>query len=91
MHFKSLSNEINNYLIIEALTAGDPPIAGSSRAAGFTDILISYVYSLAFGSNRGADYGYASAITIIIFFITAGITIVQYRFTRTWEEVGENV
>lgn len=81
----------NNYLIIEALTAGDPPIAGSSRAAGFTDILISYVYQLAFGSNRGADYGYASAITIIIFFITAGITIVQYRFTRTWEEVGENV
>lgn len=81
----------NNYLIIEALTAGDPPIPGSSRAAGYTDILISYVYQLAFGSNRGADYGYASAITIIIFFITAGITLVQYRYTRTWEEVGENV
>ncbi|MEL7434029.1 MAG: ABC transporter permease subunit, partial [Chloroflexota bacterium] len=81
----------NNYLLIEALTAGDPPIPGSSRAAGFTDILISYVYQLAFGSNRGADYGYASAITIIIFFITAGITLVQYRYTRTWEEVGENV
>lgn len=81
----------NNYLIIEALTAGDPPIPGSSRAAGFTDILISYVYQLAFGSNRGADYGYASAITIIIFFITAGITLFQYRYTRTWEEVGENV
>ncbi|MEM9952550.1 MAG: ABC transporter permease subunit [Chloroflexota bacterium] len=81
----------NNYLLIEALTAGDPPIPGSDRPAGFTDILISYVYSLAFNNNRGADYGYASAITIIIFFLVAGITMIQFRFTKQWEEVGENV
>jgi ABC-type sugar transport system permease subunit len=59
--------------------------------AGATDILISYTYGLAFGSNRGADYGYASAITIIIFLIVAAATMLQYRFTRNWEEVGENV
>jgi ABC-type sugar transport system permease subunit len=81
----------NNYLLIEALTAGDPPIPGTPTPAGYTDILISYTYRLAFGSNQGADYGYASAITIIIFVIVAIVTLFQYRFTKTWEEVGENV
>jgi ABC-type sugar transport system permease subunit len=80
----------NNYLLITALTQGNPPINGSPiPGVGYTDILISYVYKSAF-SNQ-ADYGYASAITIIIFLMVAAITLVQYRFTRTWEQVGENV
>ena len=81
----------NNYLIIEALTEGDPPIPGTSTPVGYTDILINYTYNLAFGSERGADYGYASAISIIIFLIVATIALFQYRFTKAWEEVGENV
>jgi ABC-type sugar transport system permease subunit len=81
----------NNYLIIELLTQGDPQMPNTPTPAGATDILISYTYGLAFGSNRGADYGYASAITIIIFLIVAAATMLQYRFTRSWEEVGENV
>lgn len=87
----SFAFNFNNYLMIELLTGGDPPIANSPLPAGYTDILISYTYGLAFGSNRGADYGYASAITIIIFVLVAIITLLQYRFTRTWEETGENV
>ncbi|MEQ8676090.1 MAG: maltose ABC transporter permease MalF [Aggregatilineales bacterium] len=87
----SFAFNFNNYLMIELLTRGDPPIAGSPVPAGYTDILISYTYGLAFGSDRGADYGYASAITIIIFGIVAGITLLQYRFTKAWEETGENV
>jgi arabinogalactan oligomer / maltooligosaccharide transport system permease protein len=80
----------NNYLLITALTQGNPPINGSPiPGVGYTDILISYVYKSAF-SNQ-ADYGYASAITIVIFFLVAAITLIQYRFTRTWEQVGENV
>lgn len=82
----------NNFLLIDALTGGNPPILETDRPAGYTDILISYVYRLAFGgSGRGSDYGYASAITIIIFFLVAGVTLLQYRFTKQWEEVGENV
>lgn len=81
----------NNYLMIELLTQGDPQLPNTPTPAGATDILISYTYGLAFGSNRGADYGYASAITIIIFLIVAAVTVLQYRFTRSWEEVGENV
>lgn len=80
----------NNYLLITALTGGNPPIAGSPiPGVGQTDILISYVYKSAF-SNQ-ADYGYASAITIIIFLMVAAITLIQYQYTRTWEQVSENV
>jgi arabinogalactan oligomer/maltooligosaccharide transport system permease protein len=81
----------NNFILIEALTQGNPPIPNSPTPAGYTDILINYVYSLAFDSGSGVNYGYASAITIIIFLIVASITVFQYRFTRTLEEVGKNV
>ena len=54
-------------------------------------ILISYVYNLAFSGSRGVDYGFASAISIVIFFIVGAITLFQFRYTRMWEEVSENV
>lgn len=81
----------NNYLLIELLTNGDPPIPGTSTPAGYTDLLINYTYNLAFGSGSGADYGYASAITIVIFAIVALITLFNFRFIARWEEVAENV
>lgn len=87
----SFTFNFNNFLLIEALNGGNPPIPNTSTRVGYTDILISYTYRLAFGSDRGADYGYASAITIVIFAIVGAITLFNYRFTRTWEAVGENV
>jgi ABC-type sugar transport system permease subunit len=33
----------------------------------------------------------AAAITIIIFFVVGAITLFQFRLTRTWEAVSENV
>lgn len=85
----SFTFNFNNFLLIEALTGGNPPILGSPVPAGQTDILINYVYNSAF-SNQ-ADYGYASAITIIIFFIVAFITLLQFRITNRLEQVSENV
>ncbi len=87
----SFTFNFNNYLLIELLTQGNPPIPGTPTPAGYTDILISYTYNLAFGTDRGAQYGYASAITIVIFALVAVVTMIQFRFTRQWEEVGENV
>ncbi|MCP4360146.1 MAG: ABC transporter permease subunit [Chloroflexi bacterium] len=81
----------NNFNIIFLFNGGGPPIVGAATRAGHSDILISYVYNLAFAGGRGADYGLASAVTIIIFFIVAIITLAQFRFTNMWEEVGENV
>ena len=81
----------NNFNLIYIFNAGGPPIAGTPTPAGHTDILISYVYNLAFTASRGVDYGFAAAITIIIFVVIGIITIMQFRYTRMWEEVSENV
>jgi ABC-type sugar transport system permease subunit len=81
----------NNFNVIFLFIEGGPPIAGASTEAGHTDILISYVYNLAFAGGRGAQYGLAAAITMVIFVIIAVITLFQFRFTRMWEEVSENV
>jgi ABC-type sugar transport system permease subunit len=77
--------------LIYLFNAGGPPMANAPTPAGHTDILISYVYNLAFAGTRGVNYGFASAITIVIFSIVAVITLFQFRYTRMWEEVGENV
>ena len=81
----------NNFNLIYIFNAGGPPMAGTPTPAGHTDILISYVYNLAFTASRGVDYGFAAAITIIIFFIVGAMTLFQFRYTRMWEEVSENV
>jgi ABC-type sugar transport system permease subunit len=81
----------NNFNLIYIFNAGGPPMAGTPTPAGHTDILISYVYNLAFSASRGVNYGFAAAITIVIFFIVGTITLIQFRYTRMWEEVSENV
>lgn len=85
----SFTFTFNNYLLIELLTKGNPPMPGIVTTAGYTDILISYTYNLAFSNN--ADYGYASAITLIIFVVMVVIALFNYRFVGRWERIGENV
>lgn len=87
----SFTFNFNNFNLIFLFIQGGPPIAGAATRAGHTDILISYVYNLAFAGGRGFDYGLASAVTIIIFIIVATITLLQFRYTQMWEEVSENV
>jgi arabinogalactan oligomer / maltooligosaccharide transport system permease protein len=85
----SFTFTFNNYLLIELLTKGNPPMPGITASAGYTDILISYTYNLAFGAN--ADFGYASAITLIIFVVMVVIALFNYRFVARWERISENV
>lgn len=80
----------NNFNLIYIFNAGGPPMK-EDLIAGHTDILISYVYNLAFSGGTGIDYGFAAAITIFIFIIVGIITLLQFRFTGMWEEVSENV
>ena len=87
----SFTFNFNNFNLIYLFNQGNPPMAGTPTPAGHTDILISYVYNLAFSGNRGVNYGFASAITFIIFVIVGVITLLQFRFTSMWEEVSENV
>jgi ABC-type sugar transport system permease subunit len=81
----------NNFNLIYVFIGGGPPIPGASTRAGYTDILISYVYNLAFEGGRGVNYGFASAISIVIFILIALMSLAQFKFTNMWEEVSENV
>jgi len=88
----SYVTNFNNFGVIYLFIQGGPPIIGATTPAGHTDLLISYVYKLAFESGgRGVQYGLASAISFIVFFIVGAITLFQYRFTNMWEEASENV
>lgn len=87
----SFALNFNSLNTVFLFNDGGPPMVGTTTPAGHSDILISYVYRLAFGTGAGQEYGYASAISIVIFAILIVITLFQWRFMRTWEEVGENV
>ncbi|MDY6874009.1 MAG: ABC transporter permease subunit [Chloroflexota bacterium] len=81
----------NNFNLIYVFINGGPPIPTATTTAGYTDIIISYVYNLAFASGRGVQYGYASAISVVLFILIAVMSLAQFRFTNMWEEVSENV
>jgi ABC-type sugar transport system permease subunit len=76
----------NNFNVIYLYNQGGPPFAGATTPIGQTDILISYVFKLAFQGARGADFGFAAAISIIIFVVVIIITLFQFRYTNMWEE-----
>ncbi len=86
----SFAFNFNNFTIVELFAEGGPPISPDT-AAGHSDILIPYTYGLAFGSGRGADYAFASTISIVIFVMIAIITYFNFQFTQRWEETSENV
>jgi arabinogalactan oligomer / maltooligosaccharide transport system permease protein len=82
----SFALNFNNFGSIYLLTGGGPA-AGDQTVAGSTDILISYTYKLAFASGKGSDYGLASAIALIIFFIVATISALTFWRTKALENV----
>ena len=81
----SFAFNFNNFNNIYLLTKGGPP-TGSS-VAGATDILISYTYKLAFAAGKGNDYGLASSVAIIIFFIVGTISTITFWRTKALENV----
>ena len=82
----SFAFNFNNFNNVYLLTGGGP-YNGASSIAGNTDILISYTYKLAIASGKGSDYGLASAVAIIIFFIVAGISAISFWKTKSLENV----
>lgn len=83
----------NNFMIIDAMFGGGPSMIGTTAPpVGHTDNLISYTFRFAFSSSGGSrNFGFASAIAIIIFFIVGTLSIIQFRLSKRFEEVGENV
>ncbi|RZU66645.1 carbohydrate ABC transporter membrane protein 1 (CUT1 family) [Microterricola gilva] len=82
----SFAFNFNNFNLIYMLTNGGPRDASAPIPVGYTDILISMVYKVAFtGETR--DYGLASAFSIIIFAIVAIIAIISFRRTKALEDL----
>jgi len=82
----SFAFNFNDFGKIYLLTGGGPP-AEDQSIAGATDILISYTYKLAFESGKGANFGLAAALSIVIFFVVASISAVTFWRSRTLEEM----
>ena len=86
----SFAFNFNNFVVIDLYNRGGPPMPNVPTPVGYTDILATYTYRIAFGASGVSDYGYASAITIMIFLILFIITQFQFRFTNMLEERGRN-
>ncbi|MBA2299031.1 MAG: ABC transporter permease subunit [Actinobacteria bacterium] len=82
----SFAFNFNNFGNIYLLTGGGPP-ANDQSVAGATDILITYTYKIAFESGKGQDYGLASAVSILIFFIVATISAVTFWRSKSLENI----
>ncbi len=84
----SFAFNFNNFTVIYLITGGGPSGDPSLRVdAGGTDILISFVYKIAFSTGVGADYGLASAFSVLIFFIVGGISFFSFRRTQFLEDL----
>mgnify|MGYP000650338909 CR=1 FL=1 len=85
----SFAFNFNNFTIIYLLTGGGPSSSDASSVidAGGTDILITFVYKIAFFSNQGRDFGLASAFSLLIFLIVGSISLATFRKTRSLEDM----
>jgi maltose/maltodextrin transport system permease protein len=77
----SFAFNFNNFMLIYLLTNGRPDIIGAKVPAGTTDILVSYTYRMAF-QDSGQQFGLAAAISTVVFFIVAGLSLINLRLTR---------
>ncbi|QTX03655.1 ABC transporter permease subunit [Agromyces archimandritae] len=83
----SFAFNFNNFNVIYMLTRGWPRFTDTTLDIGATDLLITLVYKIAFGSGGGRDYGLASAFAILIFVIVAIVSVISFRRTRALEDL----
>ena len=81
----SFAFNFNNFSLIWLFSQGGP-FHSNNTSIGYTDLLITYAYRLAFG-GAGSNYGLASAISIFIFLIVASMSAVGFARSKAWEEV----
>jgi len=82
----SFAFSFNNFTIIYMFNSGGPAIPGAPYTLGYTDILISAIWDIS-GINGGkADYGLASALSIMVFIVVAVISTIAFRQTKKLEE-----
>ena len=78
----SFAFNFNNFVMIYLLTGGGPNMIGTTEPAGYTDLLVSYTYRIAFEGSGGQDFGLASAIATIIFLLVGGLALINLRLAK---------
>lgn len=79
-------SNINNFNVIWLLTGGGPG-ADTFTLAGGTDILITWLYKLTMQNNP--RYNLGSAVGIIMFIMSATISLIVYRSSSSYKREGE--
>lgn len=72
---------VNNFNIIYFLTKGGPATLDYYQA-GKTDLLVTWLYKLTVNTK---DYSYASTIGILVFVISAVVSLLTYRRTSSYK------
>jgi maltose/maltodextrin transport system permease protein len=75
----SFAFNFNNFNLIYLLTGGGPRMVGGG-IAGETDLLVNYTFNIAF-RDSGTNYGLASAIATVLFFIVGFLSWINLRMT----------
>ncbi|HBO23831.1 MAG TPA: maltose ABC transporter permease MalF [Providencia sp.] len=78
----SFAFNFNNFVLIQLLTNGGPDRIGTTTPAGYTDLLVSYTYRIAFEGGGGQEFGLAAAIATLIFLLVGVLAIVNLKATR---------
>jgi len=81
----SFAFNFNNFVLIALLTNGRPDFLNTRVPAGTTDILVSYTYRIAF-QDSGQNFGLAAAISTVIFFLVALLSMANLKFARVHRE-----
>ena len=72
----SFTGNMNNFNVIYLLTGGGPSTQAYYGNAGKTDLLITWLFSLAVNES---DYKLAAVIGIMVFIVVAGLSLVIYN------------
>ena len=78
----SFSFNFNNFTLIWGFNAGMPPMPDSIVPIGYTDLLRSFVYRLGFSTANASNYGFAAAITVLLFLFVSVMVAIQMRTTK---------
>ena len=71
------TNNLNNFNVIYLLTQGRPLSMNLSNNAGSTDLLVTWLYKMTINNT---NYRMAAVIGIMVFIVTAVVSLVVYNF-----------
>lgn len=78
----SFVSNINNFNVIWFLTGGGRVTTGNT--AGNSDILITWLYKLTFQASGQSDYNLAAVIGIIMFILSASISLIVFTNSKSY-------